>query len=157
MTLAATTTLLSITVMTSHEEPPQTAPSSTPPLSWWLFGDAAALVLISALSAATMALSHAVANSSWLAVVVGMIAAMAVQMALAFAGSLVLGSIETQVPAMLGGMLAPMAVCLVSPVTHLTVSQGALVGMAAGLVLVIWLDRYRRSCIRNAVRSGVGP
>lgn len=124
---------------------------------WWLIADAAALVIVSALSATTMTISHRVTDSLWLAVILGMIAAMGVQMALAFAAGLALGSIETQVPATIGGMLAAMAVCVAGSVLHLTATEGFAVGMATGLAVFLWLDRYRRACDRDLAfgRGGV--
>ena len=128
------------------------SPAAHTPPHWWLIGDAAALVTISALSAATMAVAHHITGRVWVVgVVLGMVAAMVVQMALASVAGLLLGSIETQVPSTLGGMLAAMAVCALGFAFHLRLVETFAIGAALGLLVVLWLDRYRRACERDLV------
>lgn len=117
--------------------------------AWWQIGDAAALLAATALSAATMAVAHQVTDSPWIAVTLGMVAATVVQMTFAFAAGLLLGSIETQVPAMLGGMLASMGICAAGAFIHVQVVEAIGIGTAVGLTVLLMLNRYRRVCQRG--------
>jgi len=117
--------------------------------AWWQVGDAAALLAATALSAATMAGAHQVTHSPWIAVVLGMVAATAVQMTFAFSAGMLLGSIETQVPAMLGGMLASMGICAAGAFIHVQVVDAVGIGTAIGLTVLLMLNRYQRLCQRG--------
>lgn len=137
--------------MTTHQERLRQSTCGQTFRRWWLIGDGAALVAISGLSAVTMSVSHRMIESMWLAAIFGMIAAMVVQMTLATSIGLLLGSIETQVPSTLGGMMAAMGVCIAGPVVHVRLIEASALGVAVGLGLVLWLDRYRRTCERAPV------
>lgn len=113
---------------------------------WWRIGDATALIAVSGLSAATMALTHQVLESPLVSVLLGMVAATIVQMTFSFVASFLLGTIETQVPAMVGGMLAPMGVCATGLLVHVPAPEASAIGVAFGLALVLALERYRRTC-----------
>ena len=132
--------------MTIAPRPPSHGPTRTWPRFWWHTGDWAAVVVVSALSAATMAVAHQVTSLTWVAIVLGMVAAMMVQVACASVMGLLLGSIETQVPAMLSGMVASMGVCAAAVLTHVQAIDAMAIGAVLGLAVLLMLDRHRRAC-----------
>lgn len=137
--------------MTIAPRPPSHGPTRTWPRFWWHTGDWAAVVVVSALSAATMAVAHQATSLTWVAIVLGMVAAMMVQVACASVMGLLLGSIETQVPAMLSGMVASMGVCAAGVLTHVQATDAMAIGAVLGLAVLLMLDRYRRACESGVV------
>jgi hypothetical protein len=136
--------------MTIHSHTP--GPTSSPVSHdvWWRLGDAIALVTVSGLAAAVMSLAHQVFGTLIVSVVLGMVAATVVQMVFSFVASFLLGTIETQVPAMVGGMLAPMGICAAGLLVHVPTHDAFAIGAAFGLGLVFALERYRRTCATGA-------
>lgn len=93
-----------------------------------------------------MHLVHAFEWNFGLTMVLGMVAAMGVQMVLAVLAAPVLGSIETMVPSMIVGMLGPMQLCAIELVGyHATRATGVLAGAAFGLAIFIVLRLWGRS------------
>lgn len=96
-------------------------------------GDLGFLIVVGIASTLTM---HAIHELNWsfaLACIVGMAAAMAVQMVLAFCVAPVLGSIEGMTPSMVVGMISPMSVCTLhlfghEPTHGVTLVVGAVFG-----------------------------
>ena len=116
--------------------------------------DALFLMLVGAASNSAMHLVHMLEWSFATTIIVGMVAAMAVQMTLAFLAAPLLGSIETMVPSMIVGMLSPMQLCAVELIgSHPTRTAGSLAGAAFGLatfaILRIWGRRYSHALRRT--------
>lgn len=137
--------------MTIHSHSLRPVSAASGQQVWWRIGDATALIAVSGLSAATMALTHQVFESTVVSVLLGMVAATIVQMTFAFVASFLLGTIETQVPAMVGGMLAPMGICAAGLLVHVPALEAFAMGAVFGLALVLALERYRRACECGAV------
>lgn len=118
-------------------------------------GDMGVLVMSSVVAAWIMRLAHEQFPSGAMASLLGMVAAMAALMLLAAAAGTVLGSIETKVPAMLAGMIAPMTICalyLARPrMTSLPLALTS--GALTGLVIAVGLIAYGRRC-RRAFTEG---
>lgn len=116
--------------------------------------DALFLMLVGAVSNWVMHLVHTLQWSFAMTIVVGMAAAMAAQMALAFLAAPVLGSIETMVPSMIVGMLSPMQLCAFELIgSHPDRMTGLVAGAAFGLAtfatLHFWGRRYRHALRRT--------
>lgn len=116
--------------------------------------DALFLMVVGSASNSMMHLVHMLEWSLATTIVVGMAAAMAVQMALAFLAAPVLGSIETMVPSMIVGMLSPMQLCALELIgSHPSRTAGVLAGAAFGLatfaILRFWGRRYSHALRRT--------
>jgi hypothetical protein len=78
---------------------------------------------------------------------VGMAAGMLLQIVASFAVAPLLGSIESMVPAMAAGMIAPMAVCARTLVgCHLTDKETAVVAVATAIIVQFLMGTYSRLC-----------
>ena len=113
-------------------------------------GDALFLMVVGSASNSAMHLVHDFEWNMGMTLVLGMAAAMGVQMVLATLAAPVLGSIESMVPSMIVGMLSPMQLCVVELLGyHVTRATGVLAGAAFGLatftVLRLWGQRRGRS------------
>lgn len=116
--------------------------------------DAVFLMVVGSASNSVMHLVHMLEWSFATTIVVGMAAAMAVQMALAFLAAPVLGSIETMVPSMIVGMLSPMQLCAFEligshPSQIAGVLAGAVFGLATFATLRFWGRRHRHALRRT--------
>ncbi len=112
----------------------------------WAVADAVVLMLLSALAGWVVVVVHErFGTAAWaflLATFVGMFVPMLVAQAL----SGVLGSIETMVPAMLGGMITMTAVCAAGLVAMPTRGVAAAIGVAVGAAITGALRRYAATC-----------
>ena len=97
-------------------------------------GDLAFLTIIGAGTNAAMLLVHSFRWNCIATLIVGMTAAMVIQMVLATLAAPLLGSIETMVPSMVVGMLGPMLICVWDPFTGgITYTVAAFSGAASGM------------------------
>lgn len=116
------------------------------------------LLFLTIVGAATLAAMHLAHMSEWGFVVemaIGMGVAMLVQFALAWLAAPLLGSIETMVPSMLVGMLAPMSLCLLhASGCALTWGETLGMGAASGVLAMALLWFYSTSCRRWALTEG---
>lgn len=116
--------------------------------------DALFLMIVGLASNSAMHLIHTLEWNIALTLVLGMAAAMAVQMALAVLATPVLGSIETMVPSMIVGMLSPMQLCAVELIGyHPPPVTGVLAGAAFGLATFAALRSWGRSHSRFLRRT----
>jgi hypothetical protein len=116
--------------------------------------DALFLMIVGSASNSAMHLVHALEWNFGITLLLGMAAAMGVQMSLAVLAAPVLGSIETMVPSMIVGMLSPMQLCAIEFFGyHVAPRRGILAGAAFGLatfiVLWCWGQCRRRSYQRT--------
>jgi hypothetical protein len=109
----------------------------------WLFvtGDFVLIASASAVAAVVMSHAHGFFGGFWIPSITGMAAGMAAAMVLGFAARPLLGSIETSVPVMLGGMASGMAVCLTMFVLHIGTVSAATLGLIAGAAVHAHLRR----------------
>lgn len=124
---------------TTHDHEVRRRPSLRVEARWRtvLFGIGDLLFLV-AVGMITTLVMHAMHQLSWnftMTCVVGMVAAMLVQMLLAFCAAPLLGSIETMTPSMVVGMLSPMSVCTLhlfgrEPDCMIALGVGVLFGVA---------------------------
>ena len=113
------------------------------------------LMFSAALAAETLAASHRLIGSFIAAAVMGMVAAMGLQMLIAAAAAPVLGSIESMVPSMIAGMLATGLVCALAFVTPVH-GHAVWLGAAAGAISWAGLRAFERRCaVRFARREGL--
>jgi hypothetical protein len=121
--------------------------SRSPGVAAFIIADALFLALVGATGAGIMFLVHLGGWHFAAAMALGMIAAMVVQMLMAFAAAPVLGSIEIMVPAMLVGMIAPMLVCAGHLTGHDWNWTGAcLAGAITGAAILLFLLMYGMRC-----------
>jgi hypothetical protein len=109
--------------------------------------DLAFLVLAGIAATLTMHLIHQLEWHFIPTCVIGMIAAMLVQMLMAFAVAPLLGSIESMVPSMIVAMVSPMTIC----VLHLfgcesTWVLAAAIGSVFAVITFTFIQFYARSC-----------
>ena len=109
----------------------------------WLFvtGDFVLIASAAAVAAVVMSQAHGFFGGFWIPSITGMAAGMAAAMVLGFAARPLLGSIETSVPVMLGGMASGMAVCLTMFVLHIGTVSAATLGLIAGAAVHAHLRR----------------
>lgn len=108
--------------------------------------DLAFLMGVGATTNIAMLLVHSSRWNCVASVVIGMAAAMAVQMALATLAAPILGSIETMVPSMVVGMIGPMQICIWESVGGaFTYKSAALCGIAFGLFVFAGLSWWART------------
>lgn len=121
----------------------------------FVVGDCVALSITTAVATWGMMIVHDFIPNVALAMVVGMLVSMLASMILAACAGIVLGSIETKVPAMLAGMLAPMPFCALSLAGHAhpSLGVGVATGAAVGLALSLALIAYGRRC-RSDFKEG---
>lgn len=116
------------------------------------------LLFLTIVGAATLAAMHLAHMSEWGFVVemaIGMGVAMLVQLGLAWLAAPMLGSIETMVPSMLVGMLAPMSLCLLhAGGCVLTWGEALGMGAASGVLAMALLCLYGTSCRCWALTEG---
>lgn len=113
----------------------------------FFFADFVFLVLASVGATLAMHMIHMLEWPFVLTSLIGMVAAMLVQTAMAFAAAPLLGSIETMVPSMIGAMLSPMSICLL----HLfgcesTWMMAVVAGSGFGIATFAVIQLYARSC-----------
>lgn len=117
-------------------------------------GDLLLLIGSTTIAARTAAAAHQFIGSFVIAALVGMTLAMAVQMVIAALSAVLLGSIETMVPSMVGGMLATALICLgglVMPIPHM---HAVWLGAGTGVVTFAGLALYGRRCAARFARGG---
>lgn len=118
------------------------------------------LLFLTLVGAATLAAMHLAHMSEWgfvVEMVIGMGIAMLVQLGLAWLAAPLLGSIETMVPSMLVGMLAPMSLCLLhASGCVLTWRETLGMGAASGVLAMALLGLYGVSCRCWAFTVGHG-
>lgn len=120
------------------------------------FGDAAFLLTTGVTSVYAMYLVHKFGLNFALTAIVGMAAAMLVQILLSIIVTPVLGSIETSVPSMVVAMLAPMAVCALELFGHMPTSKECLIlGVAFGLSIFVFMRHYDLRCRRLICRASL--
>ena len=109
----------------------------------WLLvtGDFVLIASASAVAAVVMSQAHGFFGGFWIPSITGMGAGMAVAMVLGFAARPLLGSIETSVPVMLGGMASGMAMCLTMFVLHIGAAGAAALGLITGAAVHAHLRR----------------
>lgn len=121
----------------------------------FLVGDFVLITVVGAGTAALVSGAHALLHGFWAAALIGMVAGMAASASLAFVVRPLLGSIETTVPVMLGGMASGMAVCLGMFVTHMDTATAAVTGLVVGVIVHVYLRRVEARLRRAAAhRSG---
>lgn len=115
-------------------------------------GDALFLVLVSGAATVLMCLAHRLEWGFIAECAVGMIAAMLLQMLLAFCVAPVLGSIEAMVPSMPVAMVAPMVVCLLHAFDcRLGWLASLALGSAFGGAMFALVEWYAAACRRSGV------
>lgn len=118
----------------------------------FLIGDFLFLVVASATAGWMMQAAHGTIGAFVWAAAGGMTAGMVATSAISIALRPLLGSIETAIPAMLGGMLGGTAVCLWMAIAHLDAAAALVAGAGAGVIVFVhfrWLDH--RTARRVAV------
>lgn len=116
-------------------------------------------VLIASTGAAAGVLvryAHGFFGGFWIPSITGMAAGMAAGMALGFLARPLLGSIETSVPVMLGGMASGMTVCLAMFVLHVGTISAATLGLMAGAAVHAHLRRLETR-MRNQGPGNLEP
>lgn len=121
-------------------------------------GDLLFLVGVGAVATLTMHGMHQLGWNFAVTCVVGMAAAMAVQMLMAFCAAPLLGSIETMVPSMVVGMISPMSVCALhlfgrEPDCIVAMFGGAAFGLAMFLFVEIYGVGVKRSLHRMRTKK----
>lgn len=117
-------------------------------------GDAVFLAAVGAESGAVMQWLHQLEWNLFAISIVGMAAAMGVQMLLAFGLSPVLGSIETMAPSMVVAMMVPMLVDVAEIMGWmLTRHEAAFLGAAYGLLFFAYLEWYGTAFRRRLART----
>ena len=104
-------------------------------------GDFVLIAAASAVAAVLMSYAHGFFGGYWIPSITGMAAGMAAGMVLGFAARPLLGSIETSVPVMLGGMASGMTVCLTMVVLHIGTVSAAALGLITGAAVHAHLRR----------------
>ena len=104
-------------------------------------GDFVLIASASAVAAVAMSYAHGFFGGFWAPSLTGMVLGMAAGMALGFAARPLLGSIETSVPVMLGGMASGMVVCLTMLVLHIGTVKAATLGLITGAAVHAHLRR----------------
>lgn len=119
---------------------------------WLLFtmGDCAFLVAVGVATLLVVHEMHELQWPIWIACPLGMIAAMVLQMVMAFCVSPLLGSIEAMTPSMVLGMLAPMPFCALHIVGCETTHSAAVMwGVGTGFVMYAFVLSYSTICERR--------
>lgn len=119
----------------------------------FVLGDALFLMTVGSASTFAMHLVHTLEWNIAVTLILGMAAAMGVQLVLATAAAPLLGSIETMVPSMIVGALSPMQLCAVELVGYhetrgIAILAGAAFGLATLILLQIW-GRWRFRYLRR--------
>ncbi len=134
-----------------------TATSEIHPHRGWRHAFMAAdFVLIAAVSVGTavvMSRAHDSLDGFWIPAIAGMTAGMAAGMALGFIVRPFLGSIETTIPVMLGGMASGMAVCLAMFVVHVDAASASALGLLVGALIHARLRRIEARMRREEAPS----
>lgn len=116
-------------------------------------GDAVFLAAVGAESGAVMQWLHQLEWNFFAVSIVGMAAAMGVQMLLAFGSSPILGSIETMAPSMVVAMVVPMLVDVAEIMGWmLTRYEAAFLGAALGVLFFTYLEWYGTAFRRRLAR-----
>lgn len=126
----------------------------------FVLGDALFLMTVGSGSTFAMHLVHTLEWNIAVTLILGMAAAMGVQLVLAAAAAPLLGSIETMVPSMIVGMLSPMQLCAVELVGYhetrrMAVLAGAAFGLATLVLLQLWGQWRYLSLRRTTLESEV--
>lgn len=129
-------------------------PSSHVPSRWRtiLFGTGDLLFLVAVGMVATVVM-HGLHQLGWnftVTCLLGMVAAMLIQMLMAFCAAPLLGSIETMVPSMVVGMVSPMSVCTLhlfgrEPDCMIALVGGAMFGAAMFVFVEVFGVMVKRS------------
>lgn len=125
--------------------------------SLFRLGDAVFLVTVGMVATVVMHGTHQLEWNFALTCILGMAAAMAVQMIMALCIAPVLGSIESMTPSMVVGMLSPMSVCTLhmlgrEPDCMFATAAGAMFGAAMFAFLELYGAKVRRS-LRQTYRA----
>lgn len=122
--------------------------------SWFHVGDAVFLAGVGAESGAVMQWLHQLEWNSLVLSVLGMAAAMGIQMLMAFGLSPLLGSIETMAPSMVVAMIVPMLVD-VAELSGWMFGRfdAAAFGAASGFLFFVYLEWYGAIFRRRLVRA----
>ena len=113
-------------------------------------GDALFQLAVSLGASAVMYLLHILDIPFFLAALAGMLAAMALQTVMALAISPLLGSIESMVPSMVLGMLAPMMVCAAHFAgMRVSMESSLIIAIGAAVLFHLYLRRHGRRCRRR--------
>jgi len=112
-------------------------------------GDLLFLIVVGMLATLAMHLVHQAGWNMVISCLVGMVAAMTVQMVLAFCASPILGSIETMTPSMIVGMISPMSICALHMIgcgssATLALALGAAFGVGTFVFVEFYGARVRR-------------
>ncbi len=108
--------------------------------------DAVFLMGVGSAANATMMFVHSLEWNCVGTLVLGMVAAMGVQMILATIAAPVLGSIETMVPSMVVGMFSPMLICVMEAIRGGSMyGRAAGSGAAFGLLVFVTLSVWARA------------
>lgn len=106
-------------------------------------GDLLFLIVVGMLATLAMHLVHQAGWTMVISCLVGMVAAMTVQMVLAFCASPILGSIETMTPSMILGMISPMSICALHMIgCGSSVTLALALGAAFGIGMFVFVDLY---------------
>lgn len=121
-----------------------------------LFGIGDLLFLVAVGMVATVSM-HGMHQLGWnfaVTSVVGMVAAMLVQMLMAFCIAPLLGSIESMTPSMVVGMISPMSVCTLHMVGHESDCMVALlIGAIVGAAMFAFVEVYGAIVKRSLRRA----
>jgi hypothetical protein len=110
-------------------------------------GDFLFAVAVAGSAIYVMHLAHRFQIGFVASMVVGMAAGMVLQVVASFAVAPLLGSIESMVPAMATGMIAPMAVCARALVgCHLTGKETAVAAIVTAIIVQFLMWTYSRLC-----------
>lgn len=118
-------------------------------------------VFLALVGASSLVAMHSAHDLEWpfaVEALIGMVAAMAVQVLLALLVAPLLGSIESMVPSMIVAMLAPMSLCGlhmlgIEPARPGCTALGAVLGLVASMLL----HGYGRRCRRRFASGGGRP
>lgn len=127
------------------EAPSELACSRRPTSRARLFkvGDCFFLIVVGMLATVTMHFVHQTGWNMAISSLVGMVAAMTIQMVLAFCASPILGSIETMTPSMILGMISPMSICALHMIgCGSSVTLALALGAAFGIGMFVFVDLY---------------
>jgi len=116
---------------------------------WFAAGDFALITGIGALNGLIMSSAHGRLPGFWLATSAGMIAGWAAGALAALPFRPLLGSIETTVPVMVGGMAAAMSVCVAMAFSDVGLTAAATIGAVAASLVHLYLARLGRSARRR--------
>ncbi len=139
------------------EQPPRWLGDTREPLSQpnlFRIGDFLFLITVGIITTLTMHFTHQLGWNFIITSVIGMLAAMLVQMLMALCAAPLLGSIETMTPSMVIGMISPMSVCTLHMLGCESKCEVALLlGTLFGAVMFAFVEYYGAVVKRSLQRD----